>query len=113
MLMDMRLLLMSLEANERVCTHKKAKSESSEKASHKGKKMKKHPGAKSTAGVPKKVYFEKHCNLVEKHGGAYTMHNTRHCRRFEKDRKEKSDFCTVKKGGKKAYPMNQKICTVE
>jgi hypothetical protein len=38
-LMDMRLLLTSLEAIECVCTYEKAKPESSEKASHKDKKM--------------------------------------------------------------------------
>ncbi len=56
--------------------------------------------------MPKKVCFEKHCNLCKKHGGAYTTHNTRECRRFEKDRKEKSDFCAAKKGGKKSSPVN-------
>ncbi len=55
--MDMHSLLMSLEAIERICTHDKAKLESSKKASHKGKKGKKHPGTKSTARVPKKVDF--------------------------------------------------------
>jgi hypothetical protein len=40
------------------------------------------------------------------HGGAYTMHNTCDCRRFEKDGKEKSNFCTTKKGGKKGNPIN-------
>ncbi len=30
-----------------------------------------------------------------------------HCHRFEKDGKEKSDFCTIKKGGKKANTINQ------
>ena len=60
----------------------------------------------STVRVPKKVCFEKHCNLCKKHGGAYTTHNTRDCRRFEKDGKEKSDFCAAKKGGKEANPMN-------
>jgi hypothetical protein len=35
------------------------------------------------------------------------MHNTCDCRRFEKDRKEKSNFRTAKKGGKKANPVNQ------
>jgi hypothetical protein len=39
--MDLRLLLTSLEAIERVCTHEKAKFEFSKKASHKGKKGKK------------------------------------------------------------------------
>jgi hypothetical protein len=52
-LMDLHLLLMSLEAIERVCTHEKAKLESSEKASHEGKKEKKQPGTKSMPGFPK------------------------------------------------------------
>jgi hypothetical protein len=56
--------------------------------------------------VPKKVGFEKHCDLCKKHGGAFTMHNTRECCRFEKDGKEKSNFRTTKKGGKKNYPVN-------
>ncbi len=105
--MNMRSLLTSLEAIKRICTHKKAKSESSKKASHKGKKGKKHPGTGSTARVPKKVHFEKHCNLCKKHGGTYTMHNTFDCCRFEKGRKEKSNFRAAKKGGKKVNPVNQ------
>ncbi len=105
--MDLHLLLMSLELIERVCTHEKAKLESSERASHKGKKGKKRPGTKFMARVPKKVHFEKHCNLCKKHGGGYTMHNTQDCRRFEKQGKEKLDFCTTKKGGMKANPMKQ------
>jgi hypothetical protein len=56
--------------------------------------------------VPKNVHFEKHCNLCKKHGGAYTMHNTCNCRRFEKDGKEKSDFRATKKGRKKDNPVN-------
>ncbi len=105
--MDMHSLLTSLEAIERVCTHEKAKPESSKKASCKGNKGKKQPGTKPTAGVPKKVRFEKHCNLCKKHGGVYTMHNTQICHRFEKDGKEKSKFCTAKKGRKKGNPVNQ------
>ncbi len=35
------------------------------------------------------------------------MHNTHDCCRFEKDGKEKSNFCTTKKGGKKGNPVNQ------
>jgi hypothetical protein len=69
MQVDLRSLLMSLEAIECVCTHEKAKLESSEKASHKGKKRKKQPGTKSMARVPKKVRFEKHCNLSKRLGG--------------------------------------------
>jgi hypothetical protein len=34
------------------------------------------------------------------------MHNTCDCHRFEKDRKEKSNFCATKKGRKKGYPIN-------
>jgi hypothetical protein len=103
-LMDMRSLLTSLEAIECVCTYKKGKLESSEKSSHKSKKGKKHPGTKATIPVPKKVCFEKHCNLCKKHGGACTTHNTRECCRFEKDGKEKPDFRAAKKSGKKSSP---------
>ncbi len=104
--MDMRSLLTSLEAIERVCTYKKGKSESSKKSSKKDKKGEKRPGTNSTARVPKKVRYEKHCNLCKKHGGTYTTHNTCNCHRFEKDGKEKSDFHTAKKGGKKGNPVN-------
>jgi hypothetical protein len=104
--MDMRLLLTLLKAIECVCTNEKGKLESSKKSSHKSKKGKKHPGTKATVRVPKMVHFEKHCNLCRKHGGAYTMHNTHECHRFEKDRKEKSNFCAAKKGGKKGNPVN-------
>ncbi len=108
MLMDMRLLLTSVDAINRICTHKRAKSESFEKVSYKGKKGKKCPGTtKSTARVPKKVCLEKQCNLYKGHGGMYTMHNTHDCRRFEKDGKEKSNFSAAKKGGKKVNPVNQ------
>ncbi len=105
--MDMRLLLTLLEAIKCVCTYKKAKLESSKKVSNKGKKGKKRPGTNSMARVPKKVCFEKHCVLCKKHGGGYTMHNTRDCCRFEKDGKEKFNFHAAKKGGKKANPVNQ------
>jgi hypothetical protein len=110
--MDMRLLLMSLEAIERVCAYEKGKSdnfEKSDKSSNNGEKGKKCPGTNSTVRVPKKVRFEKfekHCELCKKHGGAHTTHITRDCRRFEKDGTEKSSFCTAKKGGKKNYPVN-------
>ncbi len=103
----MRSLLISLEAIERVCTYKKGKSESCEKSSFKSEKGKKCPGTKAMIRVPKKVCFEKHCNLCKKYGGTYTTHNTRECHRYEKDRKEKSDFHTTKKGGKKNNPANQ------
>ncbi len=105
-LMDMRSLLTSLETIKRVCTYMKGKLESSENSSKKDEKGKKRPGTNSMARVPKKVCFEKNCNLCKKHGGAYTMHNTPDCCRFEKAGKEKSDFCTAKKGGKKGNPIS-------
>ncbi len=79
----------------------------SDKSSNKGKKGKKHPGTNSTVQVPKKVRFEKHCDLCKKHGGAHTMHSTGECRRFEKDGKEKSSFCTAKKSRYNQNPINQ------
>jgi hypothetical protein len=108
--MDKRLLLTSLEAIEHVCTYEKGKSdtfEKSDKSSNKGEKGKKCPGTDSTDRVPKKVHFEKHCNLCKKHESAHTTHNTRDCCRFEKDRKEKSNFRAAKKGGYKSNPVNQ------
>ncbi len=59
--MEMRLLLASLEAIERICTYEKGKLdnfEKSNKSSNKGKKGKKHPGTDSTVRIPKKVRFE-------------------------------------------------------
>jgi hypothetical protein len=56
--------------------------------------------------APKKVHFEKHCNLCKKHVVTYTTHNTCDCCWFEKNRKEKSNFCTAKKGKKKGNPVN-------
>ena len=33
----------------------------------------------------KKGWTEKHCSLYKKHGDAHTMHNTKECRRYNKD----------------------------
>ncbi len=104
--MDMCSLLTLLEAIKRVCIYEKGQLESSEKPSNKGKKGKKCPDTGSMARVPKKVHFEKHCNLCKKHGGAYTMHTTRDCCRFKKDGKEKSNFRATKKGGRKGNSVN-------
>jgi hypothetical protein len=57
--------------------------------------------------VPKKVRFEKHCNLCKKHGGTYTTHNLCDCCKSKKERKEKSNFCAARKGGMKGNPVNQ------
>jgi hypothetical protein len=105
--MDMRLLLASLEAIERICTYKKGKSdnfEKSDKSSNKGEKGKKRPGTDSTVQVPKKVRFEKfekHCELCKKHGGAHTMHNTCDCCRFEKDGAENLVSAPLRKAERK------------
>ncbi len=81
--------------------------ENSNKSSKQGEKGKKCSGTNSMVRVPKKVRFEKHCKLCKKHGGTHTMHKTCDCCRFEKDGKEKSSFCTAKKGGYKSNPVNQ------
>jgi hypothetical protein len=108
--MDMRLLLTSLEAIEHFCNYEKGKLDTfkkSTKSSNKGEKGKKRPGSDSTVWFPKKVRFEKHCDLCKKHGGAHTMHITCDCCRFEKDGKEKSSFHGTKKGGYKSNLINQ------
>jgi hypothetical protein len=93
-----------LEVIEHVCTYEKAKPESSNKTSNKGKKGKKHHGTNSMARALKKAHFEKHCNLCKKNGGAYTTHNTRDCHRFKKDRKEKSNSTPLRKVVRKQIP---------
>jgi hypothetical protein len=107
---DMRLLLTSLEVIERICTHEKGKPdnpEKSNKSSYKGEKGKKRPCTNPTVRVPKKVRFEKHCNLCKKHGGAHTTHMTHDCCKYEKDRTEKSSFHATKKGRKINHLVNQ------
>ncbi len=106
---NMRSLLQSLKSIERVCGQEgSAKSNPSrdEKPSGSEKKGMKRPGTESPR-VPKKVRTEKLCDLCKKHGGTYTTHNTRDCRRFEKNGTEKSDFRAAKKGGKKPNPTKQ------
>ncbi len=39
-------------------------------------------------------------------GAHITTHNTPDCPRFEKDRKEKSNFCPAKIGRRKGNPVN-------
>jgi hypothetical protein len=103
--LDMCSFLTSLEAIERICTQEKAKAESSKKASNKGKQGKKQPGTKLMVRVPKKACTAKHCNLCNRHWGAHTTHITKdHCN-YDRGKKEKSDFCATKKGGKKPNPV--------
>jgi hypothetical protein len=106
----MRLLLRSLEAIEHLCGQERSKKSNpsrGEKPLHGEKEGTKRPGTDHSPRVPKKIRTKKHCDLCKKHGGAYTTHNTRNCRCFEKDGMEKSDFRTAKKGGKKPIPTKQ------
>jgi hypothetical protein len=105
--MDMRTLQASLEAIERVCTHKKAHTPSSEKASHKNEAGAKQPSTGATMRIPKKVHFKKSCELCKKHGGVHTTHATKDRRNYEKDGTLKADFCAAKKTGEKPNPTKQ------
>ncbi len=109
--MDMRLLLLFLEAIEHVVCgqdrSKKSNASCNEIASHSDKRGTKRPGTDYSPRVPKKARTKKHWDLCKKHGGTFTTHNTRDCCRFEKDGTEKSDFHTAKKGGKKSNPTKQ------
>jgi len=106
---DMRLLLLSLEAIQCVCGREgsdKSNPSCDKKPLHSEKKGTKRPGTDSPR-VPKKVRTERNCDLCKKHGGAYTTHNTRDCCHFEKDGTKKADFRAAKKGGKKPNPTKQ------
>jgi hypothetical protein len=70
---DMRSLLLSLKAIERVCGREgsdRSNPSHDKKASHSKKKGTKRPGTDHSPRVPKKVHTEKHCDLCKKHGGA-------------------------------------------
>ena len=105
--MDICLLLSSLKAIERVCGQERSNASPDKKALHSKKKGTQQAGTEATASVPKRAHAKKHCNLCKKHGGAYTIHNTRDCHQFQKDGIKKSKFCAAKKGGKKPNPVKQ------
>ena len=68
---DMRSLLLSLEAIKRVCGQersKKSNASCNKKALHSEKKGTKQPGTEATARVPKKACNEKHCNSARSMG---------------------------------------------
>jgi hypothetical protein len=47
----------------------------------------------SNEPIPKKIHkMAKHCALCMKHGGAYAMHNTSDCCKYDKDGKLKKGF---------------------
>ncbi len=105
--MDMRSLQASLEAIKRACTHEKIHTPSSKKAPHKNKAGTKRPSNGAMKQAHKKVHFEKSCELCKKHGGVHTMHATKDCRRYEKDRTAETDIRAAKKAGKKPIPAKQ------
>jgi hypothetical protein len=105
--MDMHALQASLKAIERVCTPEKAHAPSGKKASHKNKAGAKWPSTGATKQAHKKVCFEKSCKLCKKHGGEHTMHATKDCHKYKKDRMVKADFRAADKVGKKPNPAKQ------
>jgi hypothetical protein len=105
--MDMRSLQASLEAIERLCTPEKAHAQPSEKASQKSETGTQQPSTGAMKQVSKKVRFEKSCKLCKKHGVAHTMHATKDCYRYKKDRTVKANFHAAKKAGKKPDPAKQ------
>jgi hypothetical protein len=80
---------------------------SNENASQKNEAGAKRLSAGATMRVPKKVRFEKSCELCKKYGGAHTIHATKDCRRYKKDGTVKANFCTTKKAGKKPNTAKQ------
>jgi hypothetical protein len=104
---DMCLLIMSLEAIERVCTQEKAHAQSGKKASAKSMTGTKRPSTGSTNRVSKKVHFKKHCKQCKKHGGTHTMHAPKDCRKYEKDGSVIANFYDAKKIGKKPNAAKQ------
>jgi hypothetical protein len=65
---DIRSLLLSLEAIKHVSTQESSNAQSTEKSSHKGEKGNKRPGTKYTGKVPNKAGTKKHCDFCKKQG---------------------------------------------
>ncbi len=105
--MDMRSLQASLEAIKHVSTPEKAHAPSGKKASHKNKVGAKQPSTGATKQAHKKIHFEKSCKLCKKLGGAHTMHATKDCCKYKKDRMVKANVHATKKAGKKPNPEKQ------
>jgi hypothetical protein len=105
--MDIRSLQASLKAIERVCNHEKTHTTFGKKASHKNKAGAKRPNNGATKQAPKKVRFEKSCELCKKFGGMHTTHTTKDCHKYEKDGMTKANFRAAKKSGKKPNPEKQ------
>jgi hypothetical protein len=104
---DMRSLQVSLKTIEQVCTQDKAHAQSGKKVFQKNKAGTKRPSTGATKQVPKKVRFEKSCELCKKYGGTHTMHATKDCCTYEKDRTVKANIRAAKKADKKPNPAKQ------
>jgi hypothetical protein len=86
-------------------TKDKAKKESTEKATGKGK----HNGTNSNEfQIPKKAKIEKSCMLCQKHGGVHATHNTGECRKYEKDGPLKKGFSKKAVIGQKCHGNGKK-----
>ncbi len=109
--MDMCSLLTLLEAIECICTHEKGKPDhkKSEKSSSKSKKGKKRPGTSPMVRVPKKVCFEKHCDLCKKRGGAHTTHNTGECHKYKKDGTANPVSALLRKAEREVIPLTRTL----
>jgi hypothetical protein len=106
--MDMHSLQASLKAIEHMCTPKKAHVQFGKKAFHKNEAGAKRPSNGATKQAPKKVRFERSCELCKKHGGPHTTtHATKDCRMYKKDGTVRANFHTTKKAGKKPNPEKQ------
>ncbi len=97
-----RLLLPDLENIERVMNEKRvesAKTRGEDGTALAGAKSnpKKRASTGSSEGVPKKVKSAKFCQHYKNNGGPYTSHNTKECRKYNKDGK------AVAAAGKKPY----------
>ncbi len=97
-----RLLLPDLENIQRVMDEKRtelAKARGRDGTASAGAKSnpKKRASTGSTERVPKKVKTAKFCQHCKSNGGPYTSHNTKECRKYDKDGK------AVVAAGKKPY----------
>jgi hypothetical protein len=111
---DMHSLLTDLEKVERYVEATRVQEQKTQKKTEKGNngtpsgKKPSQAGTKRNASgeepIPrKKAKVTKMCQLCQKHGGAATTHNTKECRRYDKDGNQLASFGrgALKKGKQK------------
>ena len=104
-----RTLLPDLENIERVMLEKyneklKAKVKATTaRLDGKGKPKKGTSGGGSSERVPRKARAEKFCQLCKTHGGPHQTHNTRECRRYDKEGKPLGAASGKPSASKKPY----------